>query len=377
MEPSEVRALFPLLEKRAYMFSGGIAPNTTRSLAAIDRFNDRLTNDPGELYGNRSDDYNAVRQLFAGLIGADPDEVAFTDCTGAGSNVAAEMVEPRPGANVVFDELSYPSAFLPWMLPDRNHVERRWVKKRDNLIQLDDMARAIDDNTLAVSISHVSEKTGFRHDLGAVARLAHDHGAVLLVDAMQSAGALQMDVHETGVDYLASGAMKWLLGSAGLGFLYAARPHLDRMPPHAGGPGSAGYQGPWNMSEFQPKPGADRFHVGFPNLIGLAATRPGLEILTEVGMDRIEAHVLDLSGYCISQLLERGLTVNTPVEEEHRAGIVAIEMADAREAFEFLTARGVDGYFYQTTLRVDPHIFNNRDDIDRFLAELDAYLAQR
>ena len=115
------------------------------------------------------------------------------------------------------------------------------------------------------------------------------------------------------------------------------------------------------------------------NLIGLAATRPGLEILHEVGMDVVEKHVLDLSGYCISQLLERELSVITPQPERYRAGIVSIDMGNERNAQaadEFLTARGVDGYHHQNVLRVDPHVFNNRDDIDRFLTELDSYLSQ-
>jgi selenocysteine lyase/cysteine desulfurase len=197
---------------------------------------------------------------------------------------------------------------------------------------------------------------------------------------MQSAGALKIDVHKMDVDYLSTGAMKWLLGSAGVGFFYAARRHLDKMPPHAGGPGARPDSRLWAKREFIPKAGADRFHVGMPNLIGLAATRPGLELLHEIGMETVEEQVLDLSGYCIAQLRERELTVITPFEERYRAGIVSIEMRDdedARAADEFLTARGVDGYHHMRILRVDPHVFNNRDDIDRFLTELDAYLAQK
>lgn len=115
----------------------------------------------------------------------------------------------------------------PWMLPHRSHVELRFVKRRDGLIHLEDLARVIDDRTIAVSITHVSELTGFRHDLTAVAQLAHEHGASLIVDAMQSAGALQIDVHEAEVDFLSCGTMKWLLGPPGVGFLYVARRHLD------------------------------------------------------------------------------------------------------------------------------------------------------
>ena len=379
MNPSDVRKLFPVMERRAYIFSGGIAPHSTLSLAALDRFNDLLTNDPGELYRRYHEEFDVVRKLFADLIGADVNEVAVTDCTGTGSNLAVDLIDPVPGSNVVFDESAYPSAAYPWMLPPRSHVDLRFVSGRDGIIHLEDMAEAIDDDTIAVSVSHVSQESGFRHDLKALADLAHAHGAVLCVDAMQSAGALDFDVHEEGIDFLATGAMKWLLGSAGVGFFYAHRSHLDRMPPHAGGPGAQPDSRPWGQRRFVPRPGADRFHVGMSNLIGLAATRPGLEILHEVGMDVVEKHVLDLSGYCISQLLEREISVITPQPERYRAGIVSIDMGNERNAQaadEFLTARGVDGYHHQNVLRVDPHVFNNRDDIDRFLTELDSYLSQ-
>ena len=377
MEPSDVRALFPIMERRTYLFSGGIAPVSTRMRAAIERHVDHVTNDPGDLYRRTHEDFVVVRKLFADLIGADEDEVAITDSTGTGSNLAVEMIEPRPGANVVFDELAYTSAAFPWMLPPRAHVERRFVKQRDGIIQLDDLAEAIDDDTLAVSICHVSQITGFRHDLAAVAELAHRHGALLLVDAMQSAGALQIDVHQQGVDFLACGAMKYLLGPAGVGFFYAAERHLDRDPPHAGGPGSVRDSRPWGEREFTPRPGADRFHVGMPNLMGLAATTPGLEILHEVGMDKVEAHVLDLTGYCIAGLRERGMTVTTPQQAELRAGIVSVEMDDARGLDQHMCSRGIDTYHHENLFRVDPHIFNNREDIDRVFAELDSYLATR
>ena len=375
MEPKEVRKLFPVMEKRAYLFAGGIAPACDGHRAAVERFADRLAHDPADVYKRLREEFYRVRGLFAELIGADEDEVAITDCTGAGSNLAVEMIAPAERGNVVFDERAFPSSVYPWMLPDRDHLERRFVKLRDGVVQLDDLADAIDDNTVAVSISHVSEITGFRHDLASVAGLAHERGAVLAVDAMQSAGAIDLNVHEADVDFLSCGAMKWLLGSAGVGFFYAAGRHLEKMPPHAGGPGAMPDSRPWGQREFTPKPGAERFQLGVPNLIGVAATAPGLEILREVGIDRVQAHVLDLSGYCIDGLLERGLQVVTPGEAHHRAGIVSVEMEDCAEADVFLCSRGVDGYQHGGILRVDSHIFNNRDDIDRFLSELDAYLA--
>ena len=338
-----------------------------------------MSYDPGGLSKRLGEEAVLVQRSFAQIIGAEEDEIAITDCTGTGSNLAVGMVEPLPGSNVVFDEMAYPSSVYPWLLPHRSHVELRFVKRRDSaLIQLDDLARAIDDRTIAVSISHVSELTGFRHNLKAVAQLAHEHNAVLVVDGMQAAGALKIDVHDSDVEFFSSGACKWLLGSTGVGFLYIARRHLDRMPPHIGLMGVTSFDRPFSQPvAYYPKPGAERFQVGVWNLIGLAATRPGLEMLLQVGMDKVEAHVLDLSGYTIAGLLERGLKVVTPLQPEHRAGIVSIEMEDCAEADAFVYERGIDAYHHRWMFRVDPHIFNNRGDIDQFLSTLDEYLAQR
>ena len=377
MDLAEARRQFPILQERTYLFSGGHSPACSGAREAAQRLMDEWTFEIADLYGRLREEQDIVRGLFAELIGASADEIAIVESTGMGSNLAVEMIEPRAGGNVVFDEWSYPSSIYPWTLPERAQVERRFVPARDGRIEVDDLARAIDDDTLAVSISHVTQGEGFRQDLGAVAEAAHEHGALLLVDAAQSAGALRIDVKEQGVDFLAAGACKWLLGASGLAYFYANRRHLEAMPPHAAAPGSASSHHPAETSKFEPKPGAERLQTGIPNLIGLAASRPGLEILLGVGMDKVEEHVLDLSGYCVGGLRERGLEVLTPQEPERRGGVVAVVMEDPLEAEAFMAERKVDvygGHTYNSTLRIDPHVFNNRDDLDRFFEVLDEYL---
>ena len=377
MEPSEVRPLFPIMEEHTYLFSGGHSPASRPAIEAIQRLTDRWGFRIADLYNNSlNEEADKARRLFAGLIGADEDEVAIVDSTGAGSNLAVELIEPCEGGNVVFDEWSYPSSIFPWMLPPRDVVERRFVSARGGVIEPDDLAQAIDDNTIAVSISHVTQGEGFRQDLAAVSQIAHAHGALLLVDAAQSAGAVTINVHAQGVDFLSAGACKWLLGAAGVAFFYAARHLLDRLPPHAGGPSALRESGSSARDGFTPKPGAARFQLGISNLIGLAATTPGLEILAQVGVDRVGAHVLDLSGYCIAGLGERGYKVLTPADPARRGGVVAVVMDDAPAVERFMWERQIDvysGHTYNKTLRIDPHIFNNRDDIDTFLLNLDDY----
>lgn len=371
MNQPEIRALFPVLAERAYLFSGGLAPASIPARDAISRFADEVTHDPGHLYGRIEGEYRRVKDLFCPLIGAEPDEVVITDCTGAGSSLAVETLDGFPGSNVVFDNLTYPSSVYPWMLPARESVERRFVAPRDGAVHIDDLAEAIDHDTIAVSVSHVCHMTGFRHDLDALGTLAAEHGAALIVDAMQSAGAMEIDVHRSGVHFLACGAMKWLLGSPGVGFLYVDRRYLDRLPPRAGISGFAYDYPSWPAGGLDPKPGADRFRLGAPPLLGLAGTLPGLEILTGIGMAQVEQYVLDLAGHCMDGLLSRGLGLYTLPERDRRAGIVAVRIEHPGEVCDLMRRRGVDGWHYADMLRVDPHVFNNREDIDRFLAVID------
>lgn len=375
MNPDDVRALFPIMKERVYMFSGGIAPTNTRAQEAVRRYLDYLSDDPGLLYlQDLATDFIEVRRLFASLVGADEDEIAVVESTSAGTNIAIDLLDITPGGNVVFDEWAYPSTVYPFMLPAREKLERRFVKPRDGLIHLEDLEKAIDDDTVAVAVSHVTQGQGFRQDIGELAKIAHSHGALLIVDGAQSAGATDIDLHELDVDFFSCCAMKWLLGAPGIAFLYVARRHLDLAPSRAG---YASNKKGFGIHDFELHNSAERFQMGMHNLMGLAFTRPGLEILLETGMDVVERHVLDLSGYCIAGLRERGVKVLTSPEPEHRLGRVVTEMDDSQQLWQFLYDRKIDARFHGNLFRLDPHIFNNRDDIDRFLEGVDAYRAQR
>jgi cysteine desulfurase/selenocysteine lyase len=379
LNPAEVRELFPILQERTYLFSGGHSPASTPALEAVQRLMGEWADDTLDLYGRLHEEQDEVRRLFAGLIGAEMDEVAVLDSTGSGENLAVEMIPIPAHGNVVFDEWSYPSAVYPWMLPPREHLERRWVMSRGGVIELDDLEAAVDDDTVAVSISHVTQGEGFRQDLGAVSKLAHAHGALLLVDAAQSAGAVQIDAHAQGIDFLAAGACKWLLGAAGVAFFYSAKSHMQGMPPHAGAPSAANEFTSPPKGPFVPKAGAERFHLGIPNLLGIAATRPGLAALFDTGMERVESHVLGLSGRCIAGLQDRGIDVLTPDNTNQRGGVVAAVLDDAPAVEQFMRERRIDvygGHTYNRTLRIDPHVFNNDGDIDTFLAAIDEYVAR-
>jgi cysteine desulfurase / selenocysteine lyase len=376
MTPEAAREAFPITATRAYLFSGGLAPAATPVREAHDRWTEAWTNDPVAPYTGYQRELETARQRFAALIRADPDEVALVDHTSRGSNLIVQMIDAPAGSNVVVDEYTYPSSIYPWLLASKSKTEIRQVAARNHRVSMDDLARVVDERTLAISVSHVSPRSGFRHDLAALSELAHAQHAFLIVDAAQSAGALDLDVRRLGVDFLSTCAMKWLLGAPGVGFLFVAREHVERFePPHVG---YAGVIRPPRTAVSDPlayRSGARRHEQGMASMAGVAASRAGLDLLLDVGTATVEQHVLNLSGLCIDGLLGRGLRVYTHLEPELRAGVVALPVTSGDRIVSFLRERGVDVWTDSSAslLRIDPHVFNDPTDIARLFDGLDEF----
>ncbi len=373
----QFRPLFPVTETRAYLFAGGLAPAAQPVKEALDRWSDRWMHDPAFHRARYFDEWEQLRTRLATVLGVDTGEIAIVDNTSRGSNLAVQMIEPSPGANIVTDPTSHPSAVWPWLLPGRPPVKVRkvtgppsgWAEGIEDLV---------DENTIAVIVSHVDPRTGFRHHLRNLADLAHHAGAYLIVDAAQSAGAIPIDAEIDGVDFISGTLMKWLLGPPGLGFLYARREHLESLsPPHVG------YIGSRLDETFEPEdpgylsfgPGATRHEIGLADLPGIAAARRGLDIVLEAGVPAIDQHVADLVGKLITGLVERGIEVLTPLHSGDRAGVVAFHFAEAVRLCRYLRGRRVDvwGYPEDNRVRADPHLYNDPGDVERLLSGIDHY----
>ena len=367
MTPEQARACFPITSTRAYLFSGGLAPAATSVRAAHDRWTDAWMHDPAAPYADYRGEWERARQRFATLIGADADEIAIVDHTSRGSNLIVQMLPVPASGNLVVDDFTYPSSIYPWLLAPRSHIEVRQVHARGNVVSVDDIAGVVDDDTIAISVSHVSPKSGFRHDLATLGEIAHAHGAFLVVDAAQSAGVIQLDVRRLGVDFLTTCAMKWLLGAPGVGFLFVGREHVDRFePPQVGYAGVVRAPGAAVDDPLEFRAGARRHEQGMPSLAGVAASRAGLDLLLEVGIDSIEQHVLELTGQCVDGLLGRDLRVYTRMQASQRAGVVALPVVQGQRVVAFLRERAVDVWTdpSETLLRIDPHVFNDAGDLD-------------
>lgn len=367
-----VRGAFPITQRRSYLFAGGMAPLSRPGREALEAYGELCASDPVAAYREYPPrETDRLRATVAQFVSARPEEIAILDSTSRGNNLAVQMIDARPGANVVVDSTTYPSALFPWLLPAKAHVEIRRVPDQRGLPVVEAFERLVDKRTAAISVSHVCRLTGFRHHLRSLSRLAHEVGAFLLVDAAQSVGAVQIDVEEAGADVMAFGAMKWLLGTPGIGFLYVRPSLAERFALPQAGPAGARRVG----GKIAPAVGSLRHELSSLHWGGLAASRRGMELLLEPGLEAVERRVLWLSGLLIGGLRERGIEVWTPTEPERRAGIVAFRHRQPDALRLHLRELGVDVWGWQDRelMRADPHVYNVAADIERLLDGLDAF----
>jgi len=239
-----VREQFPITKNKVFMNHAGQSPLPKQVADVVRRFVDDLSN-----FGTTSIKWNnGGKPLFAKLIGAEPREIAFVENTSVGLpreiafventsvglNIAANVLRYPPGSKIVTTDLEYPSVVYPWLRRSLG-VRIHYVNNVDGKILVEDVEKAVDDKTVAVAVSHVEYVNGFRHDLQALSEIAHEHGAYLIVDAIQSAGAIQINVKRDDVDFLASACYKWLLSPPGAGYLYVKDDLIeDFEPPFVG-----------------------------------------------------------------------------------------------------------------------------------------------
>ena len=170
------------------------------------------------------------------MIGAGEDEIAFLSSTTEGENIVVNSLDFKAGDNVVYDDLVYPSTPVIYQrLAETRGVEIRVVKSRNGAAPVEEFKKLVDGRTRLISVAWVNNNSGYRHDMKALALLAHAHGAYLYSDAVQFIGTGPVDVRAEGVDFCTSGTYKWLMAGFGVAAFYVRRELLDKIhPPNVG-----------------------------------------------------------------------------------------------------------------------------------------------
>jgi selenocysteine lyase/cysteine desulfurase len=366
-DPLGVRADFPVVRDRIYLNAAYITPIPNPVVAAGRAFVESKAARPIPL-GDMLKRTDEVRAQYARLIGASPDEIGFLFSTSEGENIVAGALDLKAGDNVVIDELHYETEFVLYRhLKDARGVDLRVAKHRDGRVEARDIELLVDRRTRLVSVAWVSHQNGFRHDMRAIADVAHAHGALFYADGIQAVGMFPTDVKAAGVDLMCAGTYKWLLGSFGVAPFYVRRDLLDRI--RLDRFGALHVQREREDGGFDLYATAKRFDYStlpFGEVYQLGA---GLAYLERVGVERIAAYTIALTEQLRAGLAAQGFRLFTP--EGNRSSIVtyftsrpaaSLTESFARASID-VTVRGALGQ-----VRVSPALFNTSDDIVRFLA---------
>jgi cysteine desulfurase / selenocysteine lyase len=370
---SSYRADFPITEQYAFLSHASFSPYNRRVTDAI---SEHLL----QVQRGRPDQQIAailalgqqLRERAAQLINAaQPGEIVPMPDTATGINTAANSLPLRPGDNVLIVEGDYPANVYPWLNLAPRGVLTKWVPQHMGGVDLERLTARIDNRTRVIAVSSAMFATGFRNDLAAIGALCRERGIFFVVDAIQTLGAFPIDVQACGIDFLAAGGQKWLLSTPGSGLLYVRGEIMDELQPGAY-VGATSVVDPVNFLDynFTLQPTADRFTLGTPNLLNNVALHAALGLLLEVGIERIAGRIIELTDRLIAGLQERGFTILSNLDSQHRSGILIVEVDEPEQTAARLAEAGVITTPRGAGLRFAPHFYNNETDIDRALDAL-------
>lgn len=368
-----LRGLFPVLERKTYLNScsyGALAKPVREALRQYLESRDRDGSDWDWWVAKNED----MRQAMAEFLGAATDEIAITTSASAGINALASSLDFRGGRNkVVISDFEFPTNGQIWNAQTVRGAEVVRVPAIDGYIPLENFAEAIDENTLLVAVTNVCYRNGARLDIAGIAELARRNGALMLVDGYQSLGSIQFDVTNADVDFVVGGNLKYLLGTAGIGFLFMRRPLIESLTPTVTGWFAQENIGAMDHTSNRPASNARRFESGTPPVPNCYAAEAGIRVLLDIGMAQIEGRIRMLAGAVIERARQAGYRVVTPVQTERHAAMVNIACTDAERMVAVLDEKQIVASCRDGALRISLHFYNNERDIEHLFFELDKH----
>jgi cysteine desulfurase / selenocysteine lyase len=370
----QIRSLFPALEHYTYLNSAAVSPMPRTAVEAVANQLDDVSTHGSLHYLDWIATKNRARGLVAEMLNVRPDQIAFMRNTSDGVAAIANGIDWAEGDNIVSFQNEFPANFYPWRsVRDRFGVELRLCPEREGRIDLDELISMIDSNTRVVAVSAVQFASGFRADLERIGRAAREADALFGVDIIQGFGARGFDLPGDLVDFAAGASHKWLCAPEGCGILYISDRARQRIEPTF--VGWISVQTPWDFDDreqpFQPNALAMESGTGTSSLFyGLERS---LKLLTETGLESIRAYLDELTDFMCELLAAKNYDIissRAPSEKsaivclKHRNGLSANEIAKRLEEEKIVvSARG-------DRLRISPHFYNNREDIERLVDAL-------
>lgn len=365
-----IRSRFPIFEKKTYLNSCSYGALSVDVRDAYQRYLDDW-NESGSDWDKWVGLYETARVSFADLINAKPEEIAVTFCASDGVNAIASALDfSSPRNKVVVSDFEFPTTAQIWHAQEKRGADISHVPECDGRIPLEHYERAIDDRTLLVSIASVCYRNGSKQDVRPIVDLAHENGALVMLDAYQGLGAFPIDVRALDTDFLVGGTLKYLLSSAGTAMLYVRQELVERLTPTFSGWFAQRDINAMDIYANDPAPTARRFESGTPPVANIYAALAGVGLIQSWGVERIERHIGELTRAIKDGVLAEGFELATPAEDEAHGAMLAVRVEDEHAIVDALAQDDIVTSSRDGNVRISPHFYNNLEDIERLLESL-------
>ena len=365
---AEIRANFPILGEKTYLYSCSQGALSTAVEAGFADYlaSWRTSSAPWDEWMGV---YERLRESFARFIGAEPDEIAIINSASGGINPIASALQFDSRDGVVMSEYEFPTMGQIWLAQRQRGARVVFLKGVDDKMPIEAYARAIDERTRIVPITQLSFLNGFRSDVVAITKLAHDNGALVFLDGYQDCGTRPIDVKAFGVDFFVTGTLKYLLGPPGLAFLYVSRELIETLTPTM-----TSWFAQRNIFAFDTQhvdlsQAARRFENGAPPVPNIYGAGPALELLAGIGMENVAGQVERLARMFLDGARALGIATKTPSTSV--GPLVVLRAKNPAAALAKLTERGVVVSTRMDGVRFAFHVYNDYSDVHTALNVLE------
>src|SRR5712691_5621887 len=368
------RSEFPILDQTVYLIS--------HSLGAMPKATYDRLHEYADIWAKRGvrawaegwwDMPVTVGDEVGRIIGADPGTVVMHQNVSICQSLILSCFEPTPKRNkIVYSELNFPSVMYVYEAHARDgRLRIQTVASDDGItVPLERMLAAIDEETLLVPFSHVLFKSAFLQDAKAITERAHEVGAIVVLDAYQSAGTVPFNVKDLNVDFATGGSVKWLCGGSGAGYLYI-RPDLqDKLEPKT--TGWMAHEAPFDFDpELRYAPSVARFLHGSPAIPALYAAQSGYQIINEIGVEAIREKSVRQTSRLIEVAEEAGFRITSPKDSARRGATISVWHEQAAAITKELIRREfIVDYRPGAGVRISPHFYTSDEELELVVREM-------
>ncbi|HVV67614.1 MAG TPA: aminotransferase class V-fold PLP-dependent enzyme [Gammaproteobacteria bacterium] len=368
---NKIRSNYPITQRDIFLNHAATSPVSHAVITRIKTLTDEMQRPLSEHFYNWLGIVEETRRMLADLINAQPTEIAFCQSTSMALNIIAHALPLRPGDKVIVPSNEFPSNIYVWQNLRQRGIEFEFFEVLPGVPVVETLRNINLHRVRLISISAVSFLTGRLYELKSIVDFCHERDIYICYDAIQAIGAIPFDVQHSGVDFVASGGQKWLLGSVGAGFFYVRKALLETLNVPYVGWTSVKYPEDFSLKELDLATDITRFEAGLPNILPIAGLNQSLRDLTAIGLEHIFTRIKENTTYLTTALNEQG--INTLAQQDLCSGIVSFNIPphlDLEYFNKYLLQHNIHITQRNDYIRLSPHFYNTEQDLQQLLAGL-------